>query len=152
MKTWYKKWLIFCFACVVIFFLQAVSIFFFSQRVLYYFFGKIFFRTTEPVARRCSAKKGVLNTSKNSSGNTCAGVLSFSKVAGKWSSHLKVLLGKGVLKICSKFTGEHPWQSLILIKLKNSFIAITLWHRCFPGNLLHILRTPFFTKHLWAST
>ena len=29
-------------------------------------------------------------------------------------SHLDVFLGKGVLKICSKFTGEHPCRSVIL--------------------------------------
>ena len=28
------------------------------------------------------------------------------------SSYLEVFLGKGVLKICSKFTGEHPCQSV----------------------------------------
>ena len=33
------------------------------------------------------------------------------------SSPSKVFLGKGVLKICSKFTGEHPCQSAISIKL-----------------------------------
>ena len=29
----------------------------------------------------------------------------------------EVFLGKGVLKLCSKFTGEHPCQSAISIKL-----------------------------------
>ena len=29
----------------------------------------------------------------------------------------RVFLGKGVLKICSKFTGEHPCQSVVSIKL-----------------------------------
>ena len=29
------------------------------------------------------------------------------------SSRWKVFLRKGVLKICSKFTGEHPWRSAI---------------------------------------
>ena len=29
----------------------------------------------------------------------------------------EVLLGKGFLKICSKFTGEHPCRSVISIKL-----------------------------------
>ena len=33
------------------------------------------------------------------------------------SSHPEVFLRKGVLKICSKFTGEHPCQSVISIKL-----------------------------------
>ena len=33
------------------------------------------------------------------------------------SSPLEVFLGKSVLKICSKFTGEHPCRSVISIKL-----------------------------------
>ena len=56
----------------------------------------------------------------------------------------EVFLQKGVLKICSKFTGEHPWSSVILIKLLRSFIEITLRHGCSPANLLHIFRTPFY--------
>ena len=43
---------------------------------------------------------------------------------------------KGVLKICSKCTGEHPCRSTILIKLLNNFIGITLRHGCSPVNLL----------------
>ena len=46
-------------------------------------------------------------------------------------------------KICSKFTGEHPCRSVISIKLKSSFIEVTLQHGCSPVNLLHIFRTPF---------
>ena len=34
----------------------------------------------------------------------------------KRNSHTKVFLGKGVLKICSKFTGGHPCWNLISIK------------------------------------
>ena len=45
------------------------------------------------------------------------------------SSHPKVFLEKDVLKICSKFTGEHPCQSLISPFLKNTsgwlFLAFT---------------------------
>ena len=59
------------------------------------------------------------------------------------SSPPKAFLGKGVLKICSKFTEEHPYQSAILIKLQSNFIEITLRHGCSPVNLLHILGTPF---------
>ena len=55
----------------------------------------------------------------------------------------EVFLGKGVLKICSKFTGEHPRRSAISIKLLCNFIEITLRHGCSPVNLLHIFRTPF---------
>ena len=50
-------------------------------------------------------KKGVLSTSQNSSGSTCVGVFSFSDVAGYRSSPPEMFLEKGVLKICSKFTG-----------------------------------------------
>ena len=36
-------------------------------------------------------------------------------------SHPEVFLGKGVLKICSKFTGEHPCRNVISIKLESNF-------------------------------
>ena len=62
------------------------------------------------------------------------------------SSHLEVFLGKGVLKICSKFTAEHPRRSAISIKLQSNFIEIALRHGCSPVNLLHIFRTPFLTN------
>ena len=42
-----------------------------------------------------------------------------------------MFLKKGVLKIYSKFTGEHPSRSVISIKLLSHV------------NLLHIFRTPF---------
>ena len=58
------------------------------------------------------------------------------------SSPPDVVLGKGVLKICIKFTGEHSCRSVISIKLRSSFIEIILRHRCSPVNLLHIFRVP----------
>ena len=75
------------------------------------------------------------------------------------SSHQKVLLGKGVLKTCSKFTGGHPCQSVISIKLQANFIEIALRHGCSPVNLLHIFTTSFltifscciFSQHLWVA-
>ena len=36
------------------------------------------------------------------------------------STHPEVFLGKGVLKICSKFTGEHPCRNAISIKLQSN--------------------------------
>ena len=48
------------------------------------------------------------------------------------SSYLEVFLGKGVLKICSKFTGEHPCQGVISIKLQSNFIEIALRYGCSP--------------------
>ena len=54
-----------------------------------------------------------------------------------------MFLGKGVLKICIKFTGEHPCRSVISIKLLCNFIEIALRHGCSPVNLLHIFKTPF---------
>ena len=68
------------------------------------------------------------------------------------SSHPGVFLGKGVLKICSKFTGEHPCRKVISIKLQSNFVEITLRHGCCPVNLLHIFRTPFSNEHLWVAT
>ena len=59
------------------------------------------------------------------------------------SSHPEVFLGKGVLKICNKFSAEHPYRSAISIKLLGNFIEITLWHGRSLVNLLHIFRTPF---------
>ena len=47
------------------------------------------------------------------------------------------------LKICSKFTGEHPCRSVVSIKSQSNFIEITLQHGCSPVNLLHIFRTLF---------
>ena len=60
----------------------------------------------------------------------------------------EVFLGKSVLKICSKFTREHPYRSVISVKLQSSFIKITLWHGKFAADfkntsgrlLLHLLR------------
>ena len=49
------------------------------------------------------------------------------------SSYPDVFLGKRVLKICSKFTGENPCRSVISIKL----------HKGSPVNLLHISRNLF---------
>ena len=56
----------------------------------------------------------------------------------------EVFLGKGVLKICRKFTGEHPGQRAISIKLFYNFTEIAHGHEGSPVNLLHILRTPFY--------
>ena len=65
-----------------------------------------------------------------------------------WSKTLrgsppKAFLEKDTLKICGEFTGEHPCQRVISIKLLCTFFEITLWHGSSPVNLLHIFRTPF---------
>ena len=59
------------------------------------------------------------------------------------SNHPEVFLGKGVLKICSKFTGEHWCRNGVSIKLPSKFIEITPRHGCSLVNLLHIFITPF---------
>ena len=53
------------------------------------------------------------------------------------------VLRKSFLKICSWFTGEHSYYSVILKKLLCNFIEIPLRHGYSPVNLLHIFRTPF---------
>ena len=65
------------------------------------------------------------------------------------SSNPKMFLRKSVLKICSKFTGEHPCRSAISIKLFCNFIEIALRHGRSPVNLLHIFRTPFPRNTFW---
>ena len=52
-------------------------------------------------------------------------------------SRPEVFLRRGVLKICRKVTGVHPYRSAISIKL------LALRHGCSTVNLLHILRIPF---------
>ena len=56
----------------------------------------------------------------------------------------EVFSGKGVvLKICSKFTGEHLCRSVKSIKLLYSLIEIALRHGYFPVSFLYIFRTAF---------
>ena len=62
------------------------------------------------------------------------------------NNHPEVFVGKGVLKICSKFTGEHPCRSAMSIKLQSKLIEITLGHGCSPKNLQHIFKTLFLKK------
>ena len=62
------------------------------------------------------------------------------------SSLSEVFLEKAVLKICSKFTGEHPCRSVISIKLQSNLIEIKLRHGCSAVNLPHVFRT-LFTKN-----
>ena len=59
------------------------------------------------------------------------------------NSRPKVFLVKGVLKICGKFTGEHPCRNVISIKLLCNSVEIAFQHGCSPVNLLHIFRSPF---------
>ena len=72
-------------------------------------------------------------------------IYSNSAEAKVYRSNLpEVFLGKDVLKICSKFTSEHPCRSVISIKLRSKFIEITLRDRCWSVNLLHIFRKSFY--------
>ena len=59
------------------------------------------------------------------------------------SSHPEMFVRNGVLKICSKFTGEHLCRSVISLKLLCNFIEIVLRHGCSPVDLLYFFRTPF---------
>ena len=45
-----------------------------------------------------------------------------------------MLIETGVLKICSKFTGEHPCPSVISIKFQSNFIEITFRHGCISSD------------------
>ena len=60
------------------------------------------------------------------------------------SSPPELFIGKPFLKICSKFTGEHPCRNVISIKLLCNFIEFALQHGCCPINMMHIFRTPSY--------
>ena len=55
----------------------------------------------------------------------------------------QAFLKKGVLKICSKFIGEHACRSVISITLLCNFLEIALGDECSPLHLRHIFRTHF---------
>ena len=57
------------------------------------------------------------------------------------------VLLKSVLKIWSKFIGEHLCRNVISTYLFCNFIKITLRYECSPVNLLHIFRK-FFYKNI----
>ena len=67
------------------------------------------------------------------------------------SSPPEVFLGKSVLKICSKFTEEHPSRSAVSINMLCNFIEITIQHGCIFSEYL-FQRTPledcFWTSYL----
>ena len=63
----------------------------------------------------------------------------------KRNSLLEVFLGKGVRKICSKFT-EHPCQGVISMKIQSNFIEITLQHECY------LLYCSIFSEQLFKKT
>ena len=63
------------------------------------------------------------------------------------SSPPKVLLGKGVLKICSKFTEEHPWQSVISMKLNTSGGLLLVWP--FREVMLQRFKCSFICSIVW---
>ena len=66
------------------------------------------------------------------------------EVRGMGIRPTEVFLGKGVLKMSSRFTGEHLCRSVISIKLlPRNFIESTLRHGFSRVNLLHIFRIAF---------
>ena len=56
----------------------------------------------------------------------------------------RCFLRKIAVKIYSEFTGEHPCQSAISVKLLCNFFEIILWHGCSPVILLHVFKTYFY--------
>ena len=59
------------------------------------------------------------------------------------SSHPQMFIWKGFLEIFMNFTREHPFWSVISIKLQSNVTIMTLWHGCSLVILLHICRIPF---------
>ena len=64
-------------------------------------------------------------------------------------SHPWVFIGKGVLKICSKFTGEHQCRSVILIKLLEQLYWNCNWTWVFSCKFAAYLQNIFLQEHPW---
>ena len=73
--------------------------------------------------------------------------LVLKSILTRYNSRPEVFLRKGVLKICSKFTGEYPCRSVISIELHSNFIethfgmGVLLWICCIFSEHL-FLRIP----------
>ena len=63
------------------------------------------------------------------------------------SNHPEVFVGKGVLKMCSKFTGEYPCQSVISIKLQSNHISAWVFYCKFAT----YFQNTFSYEHLWVA-
>ena len=63
------------------------------------------------------------------------------------NSHPEVFLGKGALKICSKFTGEHPCRSVISIKLLKPIFPIKITIHSFLMSYILKKYTPNVSKN-----
>ena len=111
-------------------------------------FKKNFFtehlRTTTPVPSPLNplqANTLILNLSENTRKDQFRRDQFNSEVAAE-SALRRCSFGKRLVKICSKFTGEHSCQSVISIKLQSNFIEIVLQRGC-SVNLLRIFRIHF---------
>ena len=102
-----------------------------------------------PFFRRCFSNCWLLVPEHRNQNTVTGALLSLSSSKNYFhfdkfrNSPPEMFLRKGVLKICSKFTGEQPCWIAISIKLQSNFIEIELWHGCSLINLLYIFRAPF---------
>ena len=75
-----------------------------------------------------------------------------SRIATFRSSHQCCSVKKGVLKIFTKFTGNHLCQGLFFNKVASlspaTLLKKGLWHKCFPVNFVKLLRTLFYRTPL----
>ena len=116
------------------------------------------FETKPHIKEYVNKNKSLVNGWKNILSSTCR------------SNPPELFLGKGVSKICSNFTREHPCGRLISITLLCSkyvgkhpcwsgisitllcnFIENKLRYVCSPVNLMHTFRTTFFRTPLDGS-
>ena len=66
------------------------------------------------------------------------------------SSRPEVFQQKGVLKICRKFTGDHPCQTVILIKLLSNLLkSHSAW--VFSCKFAAYFQNTLFSEYLWTA-
>ena len=89
---------------------------------------------------------GIRNTRSKRLYPKGANLVTNNKYVVHRSSPSEVFLRKGVLKICSKFTGEHPCGSVISIKLQNRTLT---W--VFSFKFATYFQNIFSQEHLWRA-
>ena len=64
-------------------------------------------------------------------------------ISGQFSLQMCSCLGKGVLKSCSKCSGEYPCRKVIY-----NFLEITLWNECSPANFCIEMEEDLWKRHI----
>ena len=91
----------------------------------------------EQFAKKVKTKRSILNIWQSS--ECTFGVQETTKMLNFRGSHPEVFFRKGVLKICSKFTGEHSCRCVISVKLLKHGISNCVPEAMYSNTINYIL-------------